>query len=87
MSAAVLDTPVPFSRTYVGLPVEELLVTANCPLVLPADVGSNWTVTVVDWPELRVTGRFALEIEKPLPVALALLMVSGALPVDLRITD
>jgi hypothetical protein len=34
-----------------------------------------------------VTGKLAAEIEKPVPVMVAELMVTGAVPVDVRVTD
>lgn len=54
---------------------------------MPEAVGLNCTVTEVDCPGFNVTGKLEAETEKPDPDALALLIESGAVPVDLRVTD
>jgi hypothetical protein len=36
---------------------------------------------------LRVSGRLRLEAEKPVPVRLMALIVTGALPLEVRVTD
>jgi len=49
--------------------------------------GSNCTVNVVAWPGFNVTGKLALDSEKPAPVNVAELMVTGAVPVEVKVTD
>jgi hypothetical protein len=79
--------PVPLRLTTdVGL-VEELLVIVICPVAEPAVVGSNCTVPTSAWPGLRVTGNAVPEAEKPAPDIEAVLIVTGAVPVDVRVTD
>jgi hypothetical protein len=41
-------TPVPLKAMAVEVPAEELLDKVNCPVAAPAEVGSNWTVSVAD---------------------------------------
>jgi hypothetical protein len=49
--------------------------------------GSNCTVSVVTWPGFKVAGKVAPDREKPAPVSEAELMVTGAVPVEVRVTD
>ena len=67
--------------------VEELLVMVSVPVAAPAEVGSNWTVNVTVWFGLSVSGKVAPETEKPAPVRLAELTVTGAPPVEVKATD
>jgi len=79
--------PVPLRLIVaVGL-VDEVLVMLNCPVTEPAVVGLNCTVSTRDWPALRVAGNVAPETEKPVPVTVAALIVTGAVPVELRVTE
>jgi hypothetical protein len=50
-------------------------------------VGSKCTSTVAVLPGFNVIGKARLEMEKPVPDAEAELMVTGALPEDVRVTD
>ena len=50
-------------------------------------MGSKCTVSVVTWPGFKVAGKVAPDREKPAPVSEAELMVTGAVPVELRVTD
>ena len=68
-------------------PVEELLVMVNSPVAATAVVGSNCTLTVVDCPAFKVTGNVPPDIVKPVPVTVAALTVTGAVPVDVKVTD
>jgi hypothetical protein len=52
----------------------------------PAAVGSNFTLSVADWVGFRVTGKVAPDIVKPVPVNVAELMVTGAVPVEVNVT-
>jgi hypothetical protein len=47
-SAVSTGTPVPLNATVVEPPEDELLTSVNCPLLVPARVGSNCMVSVVD---------------------------------------
>jgi len=83
----VTVVPVPLRLIVaVGL-VDEVLVMLNCPVTEPAVVGLNCTVSTRDWPALRVAGNVAPETEKPVPVTVAALIVTGAVPVELRVTE
>jgi hypothetical protein len=44
VSAVSTGMPVPLSEIVVALPVDELLVSVNCPVAVPAMTGSNCTV-------------------------------------------
>jgi hypothetical protein len=49
-------------------------------------VGSNFTLSVADWVGFKVTGKVAPDIVKPVPVNVAELMVTGAVPVEVNVT-
>jgi hypothetical protein len=49
--------------------------------------GSNCTVSVVTWPGFNAAGKLAPDREKPAPVSVAELMVTGAAPVEVKVTD
>jgi len=66
---------------------DELLVMLNCPVTDPAAVGLNCTVSTRDWPALSVAGNVVPETAKPVPVTVAALIVTGAVPVEFRVTD
>ena len=71
-------TPVPVRETASG-EFEALLATDSVPVVLPAAVGANFTVNVALWPAARVAGRVGPETVRPLPVTVALEMLTLAL--------
>ena len=71
----------------VVVPVEELLVIVNWPVAEVAVVGSKPTLNVEVWPGVRVSGRVAPEIEKPVPVRDTALTVTAAVPMDVNVTD
>jgi hypothetical protein len=79
--------PVPISATTAVLFVMELLVTLNCPASAPSTVGSNCTATVAVWPGLSVTGNVPCASVKPAPLTAAPLIVTAAVPVELRVID
>jgi hypothetical protein len=81
-------TPVPVRLTVaVGL-VDELLAMVRVPVAAPAVVGSNSTLTVAVGLEVfRVSGKVAPEKEKPVPAMATELTVTGAPPVEVRVTD
>jgi hypothetical protein len=79
--------PVPLSETTAVLFVVELLVRVNCPVSAPSAVGSNSTPTVAVWPGVKVIGNVPAASVKPAPLTVAPLMVTGAVPVELRVID
>ncbi len=87
LRAAAVAVPVPLRLTTAEGLVEELLVRANCPVAAPAVEGSNCKVSVVAWLGFNVTGNEAPDIVKPVPVSAAALMVTGAVPVDVNVSD
>ena len=78
---------VPFRATVAVLPVDESLSMVSWPLADPVVVGLNCTWRVNDWVGFRVTGRFPPTSEKPVPVMAAEFIVTGAVPVDVNVTD
>jgi hypothetical protein len=77
---------VPLKETVAVGFVVELLLIVNFPVKVPAVAGSNCTFNVSDCPEFNVAGKVAPEIEKPLPLALTVLTVTGELPVEVKVT-
>ena len=69
--------------------VEELLVTVSEPLTSPSRVaiGLNCTLRVAVWVGFSVRGKVAPETENPVPLTLAAVTVTGAVPVEDRIID
>ena len=49
-------------------------------------MGSNSTLSVACWPGFNVIGKVAPEIAKPAPVTAAALTVTGAVPVEVKVT-
>jgi hypothetical protein len=82
----VTAVPVPLRLTTAVLLVEELLWIVNCPDAVPIAVGSNCTFSVTDWLGFKVTGNVAPDMVKPVPVSAAELIVTGAIPVEVRVT-
>jgi hypothetical protein len=81
------DCPVPL-RLITCVPlVVALLTTVMEPVASPVVVGSNLTCSVSVCPAFRVTGKVAPDIEKPVPVSVPALMVSGEVPDDVNVTD
>lgn len=50
-------------------------------------MGSNCTLSVAVWPGFKVAGNVTPASEKLVPVNIAELMVTGAVPVDVKVTD
>jgi len=75
--------PVPL-RLMVA--VEALLLIVTDPLNEPAVVGSKLSVSTADWPGFSVTGKPTPESPKEVPATDALLMVSAAVPEEVRVT-
>jgi hypothetical protein len=67
--------------------VEELLAMVIAPVVTPAAVGRNCTLSVAVCWGLNVSGSVDADIVKPLPVSAIVLIVTGAVPVDVKVTD
>jgi len=62
-------TPVPLRLTRVEVPLEELLVIANCPVTGPDTAGLNWMVNVTLPPAATVIGKLLWPLmEKDWPV-------------------
>ena len=87
LSAAAVAVPVPLRLTTAEGLVEELLVMVNCPVAAPAVEGSNCKVSVAAWLGFNVTGNEAPDIVKPVPDSAAALMVTGAVPVDVNVSN
>jgi hypothetical protein len=67
-------------------PLEALLPIAIVPVTAPAVVGSNLTVSVAACPGFSVTGKLP-ESPNPVPLSVAALIVSGAVPEEVSVTD
>jgi hypothetical protein len=75
----------PTAIATVGL-VEELLAIVSVPFAAPATVGLNSTLRVAVCAGFRVRGKVAPETEKPVPLIPAEVTVTGAVPVEDRVT-
>lgn len=84
-SGAWAAVPVPLRVTVAVLPDESLLEMVMAPTAEPVTVGSKLAWRVRDWPGFSVAGKLALEMAKPLPEAVTELMVSGAVPDEVRV--
>jgi hypothetical protein len=78
---------VPLRLITVDGLVEELLVRVSCPVAAPMAAGSKLTISVAVCPWLRVSGKLIPDMLKPAPVGVPALMVSGAVPEEVRVTD
>jgi hypothetical protein len=78
---------VPLRATTVVETVDELLLIVICPLVVPTDVGRNFTCSVIDCVGFSVTGTLPPTIVKPAPVIAVGFTVTGAVPVDVSVND
>ena len=67
--------------------VEELLAIISWPVVAPAAVGTKLMLNVADWPGVNVRGELIPDTVNPVPVIVAELIVTGAVPDDDKITD
>ena len=79
--------PFPVRPIIFDLASDEFVDNVSEPDAVPAAVGSNCTVSVAVWLGFKVMGRLSVGTEKPLPVTEAPLTVTGALPVDVTVTD
>jgi hypothetical protein len=78
--------PVPVKATTAVLPLVELLLIVTCPLAVPAVVGRNWTCSVIACDGFSVAGNPLPTIVKPVPVIVAELIVTGAVPHDVNVS-
>lgn len=78
--------PVPLRLADAVAFVDALLVTVSCPVAAPTAVGSKVSVRLMAWPGLSVAGRLTGEAEKPLPETATEFTVTGAVPVEVRVT-
>ena len=79
--------PVPLRLITADGLVVELLVRVIAPVAAPAVVASNLTVSVTDCSGLRVSGKLAPDMLKPVPVSVPALMIRGAVPEEVKVTD
>jgi hypothetical protein len=85
-ATTVATVPVPL-RPITAVPfVDELLVMASWPVAAPAVVGSNTKFSVTAWPGFNVAGNVGPDTVKPAPVTAAVLIVTGAVPVEVKVT-
>lgn len=80
-------TPVPFKLTVALGLLDELLVMVRVPAAAPAAVGSNSMLAVVLWLGFRVIGKLPPAREKPVPLTVAELTVTGEPPVEVKVSD
>ena len=74
--------------TVVELPVEELLSMVRVPVAAPAVVGSNsMLIEEVGFEEFSVSGKVGPEKEKPVPLIVMVLTVTGAVPDEVKVKD
>jgi hypothetical protein len=78
--------PVPLRLTVAVALVDELLVTVSCPLAEPVVVGLNVKATFSVCPGLSVAGKLTAGAENPLPVTAIEFTVTGAVPLEVRVT-
>ncbi len=79
-------TPVPVRATFVGLPLDELLVMLIVPVADPVAVGLKATCRVTAWPGFKVVGKVAPDMAKAPPETLTELMVSAAVPDEVTVS-
>jgi hypothetical protein len=79
--------PVPLRLIVDVLPAYALLERVTVPECVPALAGSNPTVSCAVCPGFSVKGKVTPEMLKPVPVSAPELMVSGALPEEVSVTD
>jgi hypothetical protein len=86
LSAPAADCPVPL-RLIAAVVGDALSETVTLPLAAPVTVGSKVTASVAVWPGFRVTGKDAPDMLNPAPLRVAELIVSGAVPEEVSVTD
>jgi hypothetical protein len=78
--------PVPLSETAAVLPFVELLLIVSWPAAAPVLVGLNCTCKVTVCDGFSVIGKAPPTTAKPEPAIVAEFTVTGAVPVDCRVT-
>jgi hypothetical protein len=78
--------PVPLSAIVAVPPLVALLLITIDPLHGPAVAGSKLMVNVAVWPGFSVTGTLIPDCPNPVPVSVAPLMVSAAVPDEVSVT-
>ncbi len=87
LNTGAVATPVPLRPiSAVGL-ADELLAIVTWPVAAPALAGSNCKLKVAACFDFKVSGNVAPDMLKPVPVRVAELIVTGAVPVDVKVTD
>ena len=66
--------------------VDELLLIVSAPVAAPPAVGANFTVKVTAWLAFSVTGKVAPDTVKAVPLMVAELTVTAAVPLDVSVT-
>jgi len=84
LGAAML---VPLRATVAVFPVDELLLIVSWPLLDPVAVGLNCTCSVTDCVGFSVSGKLWATTEKLVPLMAAEFTVTGAVPVEVNVTD
>lgn len=79
-------SPVPL-RLMIAVLGEALSLIVMLPLAAPTTVGSKTTESAAVCPGFNVSGKLTPDMLKPDPVRDAALMVSGAVPEDVSVTD
>ena len=87
LSVPCTAVPVPLRPITADGLLVELLVKVRAPVTVPVAEGSKPTVSVADCPRLSVNGKLAPDMLKPVPVSVPALMVSGAVPEEVKVTD
>lgn len=82
----VVTAPVVLRLTVAVAFVEELLLMVNVPFARPNVSGEDLTSSVAVCFGLRVSGNFAPETVKPMPLIVAELTVTAAVPVEVSVT-
>ena len=78
---------MPLRLTVAVGPVDELLLIVTLPDARTAVVGLNATLNDAVWPGFKVMGKASPGRLKPVPVAVAELTVTAAVPAELSMTD
>ena len=63
-----------------------MLLTVSCPVAAPEAVGAKPTCSVTVCCGFSVIGKRAPEKVKPVPVSVAELIVTGAVPLEVNVT-
>jgi hypothetical protein len=86
-TAEGVATPVPLTPIATVPFVTELLTIDSWPVIAPAEVGRNCIFKVAAWPGFNVAGSAGPDSVKPAPASVAPLIVTGIVPVEVRVTD